>query len=256
MSVKVITTLHKDGYELYGSEHIPTWAEYFPSDWKIVYYAEKHSPTFSERIDVVDFDVECATWQDFYNAVKNKINSAPQQLDVKAMNWYKKALRWSFKMFTLMHALKNTEERYLIWLDADVIAMHKPTDNWILECLDNKCLAGQLEFVKAGGHVETGILIIDLHHPDIDILYNWIKLGYVEYKILEEEKAWDGIWIAKLVQSNTIAWNNISMVIQQKVAKAFSDNKLKWLRHRVGKHKFQETKISARSGRTVDNELI
>jgi predicted nucleic acid-binding protein len=81
-------------------------------------------------------------------------------------------------------------------------------------------------------------------------------LGYVEYKILEEEKAWDGIWIAKLVQSNTIAWNNISMVIQQKVAKAFSDNKLKWLRHRVGKHKFQETKISARSGRTVDNELI
>jgi hypothetical protein len=256
MSVKVITTLHEDGYNLYGSEHIATWTEHFPIDWKIVYYAEKHSPKFAERVSVVDFDVECESWQDFYNAVKAKLNLDPQKNNVKVMNWYKKALRWSFKMFTLMHALKNTEERYLIWLDADVIAVHRPRDGWILDCLDEKCLAGQLEFIKAGGHVETGILIIDLHHPDIDKLYNWIKLGYVEYKILEEEKAWDGIWIAKLVQSNTIAWNNISMVIQQKVAKAFSDSSLKWLRHRVGKRKFDNSKVNERSGRTNDKELI
>jgi hypothetical protein len=155
-----------------------------------------------------------------------------------------------------MHALTNTNERYLIWLDADVAASSPPVDNWLATCLNKKCLAGQLEFIKAGGHVETGILIIDLHHPDIDKLYNWIKLGYRDFKILEEEKAWDGIWIAKLVQSNTIAWNNISMVIQQKVAKAFSDNKLKWLTHRVGKHKFRASEISARSGRLPKNELI
>ena len=256
MSVKVVTTLHEDGYNLYGSEHIATWAEHFPIDWKIVYYAEKHSPEFVERVSVVDFDVECANWQSFYNAVKDKLNHDLQKDDVKVMNWYKKALRWSFKMFTLMHALKHTEERYLIWLDSDVVAVHKPKDSWLLDCLNDKCLAGQLEFIKEGGHVETGILIIDLHHPDVDKLYNWIALGYIENKILEEKKAWDGIWIAKLVQSNSIAWNNISMVIHQNVAKAFSDNGLKWLKHRVGKVKFRETKISARSGRSAKNELI
>jgi hypothetical protein len=199
---------------------------------------------------------EGLAWQDFYNAVKNKINSIPQQLDVKAMNWYKKALRWSFKMFALLNAMKTVNSRYLIWLDADVFATRTPDAGWIEKCLDGNAMAAQLEFIKAGGHVETGILIIDLHHPDIDKLYNWIKLGYRDFKILEEEKAWDGIWIAKLVQSNTIAWNNISMVIQQKVAKAFSDNKLKWLTHRVGKHKFRASEISARSGRLPKNELI
>jgi hypothetical protein len=256
MSVKVITTLHEDGYNLYGSEHIATWVEYFPTSWNIVYYAEKHSPEFNNRVEVVDFDVECSNWQNFYDTVKQKIENDPRRSDIKIMNWYKKALRWSFKMFALMHALKNTSERYVVWLDSDVIALRRPKDDWINTCLNGQCLAGQLEFIKEGGHVETGILIIDLHHPDIDKLYNWIALGYIENKILEEKKAWDGIWIAKLVQSNSFAWNNISMVIQQNVAKAFSDNNLKWLRHRVGKAKFRETKISARSGRSAKNELI
>lgn len=256
MSVKVVTTLHEDGYNLYGSEHIASWAEHFPIDWKIVYYAEKHTPKFAERVSVVDFDIECENWQSFYTAVKDKLDLDPRKDDVKVMNWYKKALRWSFKMFTLMHALKNTKERYLIWLDADVIAVHQPRDNWVLDCLGHKCLAGQLEFIKAGGHVETGILIMDLYHADIDKLYNWIKVGYVECKILEEDKAWDGIWIAKLVQSNTVAFNNIAMVIQQKVAKAFSDNNLKWLQHRVGKRKFDNSNVNERSGRMQSKELI
>jgi hypothetical protein len=253
MSVTVITTLHQDGYNLYGRKNLSTWTQCFPSDWNIVYYAEKHIPVLDSRVSVVDFNDLCPEWDTYYKSVKERSSGVT---DVKRMNWFKKALRWSFKMFTLLHAMKNTDTRYLIWLDADVVATEPAPAEWVENCLAGQCLAGQLEFIKAGGHVETGVLIVDLHHPDVSKLYDWVKLGYVDGKILDEEKAWDGIWIAKLVQSKTIAWNNLAMVIQGDVARAFSNTRLSWLTHVVGKPKFRKTEISARSGRSPDQELI
>lgn len=253
MSVTVVTTLHKDGYDLYGKNNIATWVQYFPTDWNIIYYAEKHVPDLNPKIQVVDFNEMCPSWDDYYSTVKER---SSKETEVKRINWHKKALRWSFKMFTLLHAIQNTKTRYLIWLDADVVATKSSPNKWLETCLNNQCLAGQLEFIKAGGHVETGILIIDLAHPDISKLADWISLGYVDQRILEEEKAWDGIWMAKLVQSGNIAWNNLPMVIQGNVARAFSDDNLSWLTHVVGKPKFRKTNISARSGRSPDQELI
>lgn len=255
MTVKVITTLHKDGYDLYGKLNLRSWSKYFPQDWKIVYYAEKHQPEFDERIEIIDFNETCPEWEGFYSAIKESYEKKKTR-DQKILNWHKKALRWSFKSFSLLHALKNSSCRYLIWLDSDVIAKRTPVDNWIELCLNKKCMAGQLEHIKAGGHVETGVLIFDLEHPDIKKIIDWIDLGYNKYKILDEDKAWDGIWMAKLVMSNTISWNNLEMVVKSDVARAFSNDSLKWLAHKVGKRKFQSSNFNVRSGRTEENELL
>jgi hypothetical protein len=159
-------------------------------------------------------------------------------------------------MHAILHALQTSTARYLIWLDADVHATTSPNSTWIESCLDNKCLAAQLEFIKAGGHVETGILIFDMHHPDIPKIISWISEGYVDGKILDEAKAWDGIWMAKLLKTNTVSWNNLNMITSQRVAKAFSNPLLHWLTHKVGKRKFDNSKVNERSGRTLDQELI
>ena len=255
MSIKVITTLHKDGYDLYGKDNIETWIKYFPKDWNIVYYCENHEPNFSNRVKILDFHISCPDWQKFFEAVKNSYEKK-KNLDKKIINWHKKALRWSFKSFSLLHALKTSDCRYLIWLDSDVVAKKEPVDDWVTLCLNNRCMAGQLEFIKAGGHVETGILIFDLHHPDIKKIIDWIDLGYNQLKILEEEKAWDGIWMAKLVMSKTVSWNNLEMVVKNNTARAFSGNSLKWLSHKVGKRKFSSSEFNVRSGRLLQNELI
>jgi hypothetical protein len=256
MSVTVITTLHNDGYNLYGSRNLKTWFSFFPDNWKIVYYAEKHEPAAHPRLEVLDFNKECPDWENFYQGVIKHLQNHPTPKDQKIINWHKKALRWSFKMFALLNAMKTVNSRYLVWLDADVFATRTPDAGWIEKCLDGNAMAAQLEFIKAGGHVETGILILDLHHQDISKIYDWISLGYVQQRILDEDKAWDGIWMAKLVQSKTVAWNNLNMVIQSNVARAFSNGRLTWLTHHVGKYKFKETGISARSGRSPEQELL
>lgn len=256
MTATVVTTLHKDGYKLYGQENLKTWDRMFPKDWNILYYCEKHNAVLPARITILDFDQTCPGWEDFYYTVKNKY-SQENTVDIKRKNWYKKALRWSFKMYTILHAMKNCKTRYLIWLDADVKASRPADPNWIVGCLNDTALAAQLEFIKAGGHIETGILIFDLEHKDSQKIYDWIYKGYVNFEILEEDKPWDGIWLAKLLlQKNVVSWNNLNMVIKSNVAKAFSNKSLSWLVHVVGKTKFKTSELNVRSGRTVDNELI
>jgi len=251
-SVTVVTTLHKDGYDLYGKTNLDSWARYFPSDWNIVYYAEDHTPSLNSKVTVEDFKTKCPAWSDFYSHILTQTAN----IDNKKKNWYKKALRWSFKMYTVLDALRDPRSRYIIWLDADVLANYTPDSNWLASCLRNTCVAAQLEHIKEGNHIETGIIIFDTEHPDIEKVKQWISAGYEGKQILKENKAWDGIWLAKLLISNTVSWNNLDMVVKQNTAQAFSNDKLKWLTHKVGDHKFNSTKISARSGRSQQNELI
>jgi hypothetical protein len=251
-SVRVVTTLHKDGYELYGKKFIDTWVEFFPKDWKITYYAEKHTPTFDSRIEVLDFNDACLQWNDFYNHIQETVKPL---VDKKAINRYRKALRWSFKMFTLLDALNNSTERYVIWLDSDVYANNSPEENWLLKIIEEKAIAGQLENAKGFPHIETGILIIDTKHQDITKIKKWIHQGYIGKEILKEPKPWDGIWMAKLFLSNTVDAKYIQIVTQNNVAKPFSSHSMKWLTHYVGDRKFDHT-YSGRSGRTKESELI
>jgi hypothetical protein len=250
MTVTVITTLHKDGYDLYGQKNLSTWSSMFPEDWKIKYYSENHDPNFDPRIEILDFNLSCPEWQYFHQEVKSRFR-ADDANDEKRKNWYKKALRWSFKMYAILHALKNCNSKYLIWIDADVRAARPPVAHWINKCLKNACLAANLESIKAGSHVETGVLIFDLKHKDIEIIYDWIYAGYRNYQILNEEKPWDGIWMAKLLKDKTISWNNLKMV-----SKKDNNSSLNWLIHGVGKEKFKKSLLNVRSGRADNNELI
>jgi hypothetical protein len=256
-TVKVVTTLHLDGYNLYGKTFIQTWEKYFPKDWQIDYYAENHTPSFSDRVRVLDFNSLCPDWLDFYNYVKS-INTSN---DKKQVNSLKKALRWSFKMFTLVHALENADTDYVIWVDADVYATQSPPKDWIESVIESSCIAGQVERVKHATHIETGIVIINTKHLHTQMVIDWIKEGYVHKKILNEPKPWDGFWMGKLYDSNTVDFKKIWMLIKEKtstrtgLARAFSDPKLSWLTHRLGDVKFDEH-YSGRSGRTSDTELL
>jgi hypothetical protein len=257
-SIKVVTTLHLDGYNLYGKEFVTSWEKYFPEHWQIDYYAEKHTPKFSNRTRVLDFNLECPEWAEFYDAVK-KIETLG---DKKQINRLKKALRWSFKMFTLAHALKNATTDYVIWMDADVYATKSPEPNWLNDVLGSSCLAGQVESVKGATHIETGLVLVNVKHPDLQLVIDWIEQGYLHKKILEESKPWDGFWMGKLYNSNTVDFKSIWMKIihertsaKTSIARPFSDPKLSWLTHRLGDRKFDDNH-NGRSGRTADTELL
>jgi len=247
-TVKVVTTLHQDGYNLYGKNFIKTWIKFFPTDWQIDYYAENHVPDFEKRVCVLDFNKTCTAWQDYYNHITSCVALLDSKKDRKSINRYKKALRWSFKMFTLIHALENSNSRYLVWLDSDVYAKTSPAERWVESMLKGKCIAGQVERIKGFTHIETGILIIDLHHPDVSKLIDWVKKGYIQKQVLNEPKPWDGAWIGKLYDSKLVEFKNIWMV-------AFSDQSSKWLVHKVGDNKFSK-EYSGRSGRTIESELV
>lgn len=256
MSITVVTTLHQDGYDLYGKEFVSTWVRHFPADWEIHYHAEKHSPQFHQRIKVLDFNESCPEWSNFYNHVKQLSDKLDPKKDKKEINRLKKALRWSFKMFALRHTLRQTTSQYVLWIDSDVYASNSPPDGWISNTLGGNAIAGQLENIKGTPHVETGVLLIDCYHKDKDKIVKWIEQGYINNRILFESKPWDGIWIGKLFESNTVSCRKIKMLFQDRGDDTNTTNLSSyWLVHKVGDHKFSEA-YSGRSGRTNSSELI
>jgi len=238
MKVKVVTTLHEDGYKIYG-KNLGTWSNFFPQDWTLEYYAENHTPDLNARFTVKDFNKSCPDWDEFYNYVKLQ---TVDLTDKKKINWYKKALRWSFKMYTILDSLKNSQERYLIWIDADASVYNNVNLNWILNSLKNHCLAAKLEKIKNVPHIESGILIFDRQHTDINKIINWIEKGYLHKQIFNEPKAWDGFWLAKMIQTQEINWVNKDLFKGIMI-------------HSKGDKKFH-SKYDSRSGRSQNNELI
>ena len=163
-------------------------------------------------------------------------------------------------MFTLLHALKTSTSDYVIWLDADVYAKSSPVDNWIKQILNGKCIAGQLESIKGFTHIETGILPVHRTHPHAHNVIKWIEKGYIQKEILGEAKPWDGAWMGNMYDQKIVPMNILWMLERQKygvptIAKAFSNQHLKWLVHHVGDKKFSSD-YSGRSGRTKESELI
>ena len=254
MSVHVVTTLHQDGYNLYGKKFIKTWEKFFPNDWQIDYYAESHTPEFSNRVRVLDFHNTCLNWQDYYQHIQELVQQVKH--DKKQINRLKKALRWSFKMFTLLHCLETSKSDYVMWLDADVYARAKPDTMWIQNTLRNKCIAGQRENIKGLTHIETGVILIDRNHYATKKVVKWIEDGYIHKKILDEDKPWDGMWMGKLYNSNSVPFSTPTILAHEKHGNNSAHNtRYSWLVHQVGDYKFGTT-CNGRSGRTEASELI
>jgi len=75
------------------------------------------------------------------------------------------AQRFSHKVYAQLDAFESGE-RYVVWLDADCVAKAKLTPEFFIDLLDGHFCA----FLgRKQTYTETGFLIFDTHHPDMEI---------------------------------------------------------------------------------------
>jgi len=157
--IKFITTFSKSGYEVYGK----TWIESFLDKTKN--YSHITAEIYVDEIPIIsDFDKikfldykttipERTSWQELF--IHQSIHD----------QWNKDlAIKFSFKSFVMIHALKNTEDGYVVWLDADCVFLIDNFDNWPKLLLNDTFVACQRE--DGCEHVESGIIIFDIEHID------------------------------------------------------------------------------------------
>jgi hypothetical protein len=159
-NIKFVTTFSLAGYHVYGKTWIESFLEktktYSNISAKIYVNGMDVSKFNYDTIEVVDYDTEIPEqyeWVKLFNS-----NSKHGQWDKDL------AIKFSYKSFVMLNALKNINDDYVIWLDADCIFIDDNFEDWPKKLLNDTFIACQRE--DGSEHVESGIVIFDSEHID------------------------------------------------------------------------------------------
>ena len=169
MNIAVVTTFHKEGYELYGKRMIDTFLKNWPQDVKLYVYAEncdvsESAPNLivkdlhSSSPELVAFKEK---WKDVPKA-NGDVSSDPirsRRKDAgKGFKWH--AVRFAHKVYSIFSCSRETDADVLMWMDADTIC-HSPITMQDLEKMipTNKelCYLG-----RKGKYSECGLYSMNL----------------------------------------------------------------------------------------------
>jgi hypothetical protein len=251
-NTKIVTTFGKSGKELYGNKFIESFLQHWPRDISLTIYYEDWVPdVIDPRIEYIDIDTAIPEVNQFRDHCQREIDKLTDKKS-KRINWFNKAIRWSFKSLVMYTELKRKQTKYVIWLDGDVSTLKSPIVNFAQTVLQGKAFASQLEFIKGANHCESGIVIFDTDHADCPKIVEHISNGYINMQVLTLDKPWDGFWLALMIK-NGIEFYDMNRD-RIGAAKTFTNRYIfKVLEHNVGNRKLKDNNLHAITGRGVDD---
>jgi hypothetical protein len=143
---EVVTTFHKPGYDKYGKRMIETFEEKWDKSIPMkVYYENMDQPELqSDRIEYINYEETCGEKQDAFSKIAapyeekvlgpNGVDPRPErggQPVTPGSRYLFEASRFAHKYYACEHAMQNAKARYLVWCDADVVAVETITEEWL-----------------------------------------------------------------------------------------------------------------------------
>ena len=193
----VISSQGIEQWNTYGKDLVDTFLKHWPTEIVLQLYTEdidKFSLS-SDRVNLKDL-VKLAG-----NDYKNFIESVPNN------SIWDRCKKFSKKAFSIIDALDNTNEGFLIWIDADV----KTKKDIPLSMLENicpeDCLTAHLgltqyikKFDKRVYSSETGFFIINCEHPHKKYFLDEYRRSYVERDFEGLRKPFDAEVFARTIK--------------------------------------------------------
>lgn len=182
MTYTVITTFHKAGLESYGQTMIDSFDRHWPRSVPLIVYAEQCGPRVpSERVQVRDLLISSPDLVEFkrrwaHDPVANGMMAKDTRVPFKdnAFKW--DAVRFSHKVFAVIHACQNIKSDWIIWLDADSKTFQDVPVEFLPEICDPKAMACYLGR-REKYHSECGWVAYNRRHPDLaDFMQAWRDL--------------------------------------------------------------------------------
>jgi len=134
MTISVVTTFHKKGYEDYGKRMIKTFLENWPSEIKLYVYAEDCEVTetapnlivkdlHQASPDLVKFKTKWKNVPKANGDVSDDPIRSKRRDSGKGFKWH--AIRFAHKVYSIFACAKECNTDYLMWMDADTVC-HSP----------------------------------------------------------------------------------------------------------------------------------
>ena len=180
--ITFFTTFNEEGYILYGRAWVRTFINAIGANRNIKarIYCEGFKPDihhdFVEYVDFAEAIPEHRKWKVEYLKY------------TKHMKYTKDmTVRFSHKAFVIQHAIKNPSTQFMVWLDGDCIFKPSEYSSFASSLTGGKLLACQVESIEDTpiSHVESGVLIFDTDHPDLDTLVDAYKFFYTPKELIK-----------------------------------------------------------------------
>ena len=183
----VVTTFHKEGYNIYGKKCIESFLEFWPKEVSMLVYAEDVDVEISHpRIRVFDHTATLPRLLQFRSKFgANEFANGTDPTRTKTNNFRWDAIRFSNKVFAVTDAIRKTVGIYdqLIWLDADTIT-HRNIPSSLLDRLAPK--DEQLSaYLNRKGYPECGWVGYNLNHARIGDFASRFEDIYLSGQFLE-----------------------------------------------------------------------
>ena len=187
-----ITTFSHKGYETHGKD----WIESFIKNTYNVYavvFVDFDLKISDKRIKVLNFNECIPTHADWINSYISLNKNKQQEKD---------GIKFSYKAFVMMYALKHLSE-YVVWLDSDCVFKDNTYYNFAEKILDNKFIAVQVDKVdvneiwKSEDHAESGIVVFNTEHQDKNKFLSEFEKLYEPYNVAQMNLPYDGFVIMR-----------------------------------------------------------
>jgi hypothetical protein len=172
MTFSVITTFHAAGMKQYGQNMIDCFDQYWPRSVALRVYAEECVPQVpSTRVTVVDLlaaspELVAFKKQHVGNPVANGLVAKDTRVPFKDNQFKWDAVRFSHKVFAVIHACATLDTDWVIWLDADVKTFAPVPEHFLDTICDPAALACYLGR-REKYHSECGWVAYNRQHPDL-----------------------------------------------------------------------------------------
>lgn len=140
MKYAVVTTFHREGYDLYARRMIQTFLQNWPKDITLYAYHQDVIPNErAENLVLRDLENSCPDLVAFKERWKNDPkargftdDSTKQHNDKKEKKGFKwDAIRFSHKVYSIFHCAKHCDADVLFWMDADTVC-HSPINSYFI----------------------------------------------------------------------------------------------------------------------------
>lgn len=168
----VVTTFHEAGMRAYGQTMIDSFDQYWPRSVPLVVYAENCQPRIpSDRVRVIDLMHSSPDLVKFKQAhANNPVANGTVAKDTgvpfrdNAFKW--DAVRFSHKVFAVIHACSTLTTDWVIWLDADTKTFAPVPDSWPGDICDDTAMACYLGR-REKYHSECGWVAYNRNHAHL-----------------------------------------------------------------------------------------
>lgn len=215
MTISVVTTFHKAGYDTYGKRMIETFLKNWPAEVKLYVYAEDCTVTESApNLIVKDLHQSSPALVAFKDRWKNvpkangDVSADPirsKRRDAgKGFKWH--AIRFAHKVYSIFDCANVCNTDILLWMDADTIC-HSPISMQDLErlCTTSRdlCFLG-----RRGKFSECGLYSMNLNSPSTRLFLERFQQYYddAENGIFKLDE-WHDSFVFDAVR-NTVALNS------------------------------------------------